>query len=159
MRAVLIFPGSCIPCSPSCILYRVNAFNFSFDRSLMYSWYVFVIEIWKSSGKRNRTENFHSRELSRRIGLSCSQYEFPFRLDFTPRSFRLWKIVVTIVTECIIRGIQHDIHIYIYTRNTIHRVYREEGYPRVSFMEVARRQDVARRRKETSSPDNSNSGK
>lgn len=49
----------------------------------MYSWYVFVIEIRKSSGKRNRTENFHSRELSRRIGLSCSQYEFPFRLDFT----------------------------------------------------------------------------
>lgn len=84
----------------------------------MYSWYVFVIEIRKSSGKRNRTENFHSRELSRRIGLSCSQYEFPFRLDFTPRSFRLWKIVVTIVTECIIRGIQHDIHIYIYTHAT-----------------------------------------
>lgn len=70
--------------------------------------------------------------------------------------------VVTIVTECIIRGIQHDIYIYVYTQHDTPHV--EKKVSRVSFMEVASRQDaglLARENEEgdESSPDNSKSGK
>lgn len=129
MRAVLIFPGSCIPSSPSRILYRVNAFNFSFDRSLMYSWYVFVIEIWKSSGKRNRTENFHSRELSRRIGLSCSQYEFPFRLDFTAEKLSAME---NSSNDCY--GMHNTRNS---TRHTYIYIHTQHDTPRVSWRRVS----------------------
>lgn len=56
---------------------------------------------------------------------------------------------------CIIRGIQHD----TYTSNTIQRPpCVEKKVSRVSFMEVASRLEE-NERKETSSPDNSKSGK
>lgn len=90
------------------------------------------------------------------LSLSCSKYEFPFRFyEEIRREAWLWKIAVTIVTECIIRGIQHD----TYTSNTIQRPPRvEKKVSRVSFMEVASRLEE-NERKETSSPDNSKSGK